>query len=168
MRYMSLLIGSCVLTAGTLAWPAGGFTVGRASAREPAAEAQLHPFRVETVALRVHRLDAMVAFYTEAFGVRFREVDARGIKSQFGRLGEVTLKLVPIRKSVDFEGFQVHQLGINNPQRRCGRRNGDHARRAPRGRDDAGREDHPRRNQGSGWPHDRAVSGPLTSPHLAT
>jgi catechol 2,3-dioxygenase-like lactoylglutathione lyase family enzyme len=113
MRYMSLLIGSCVLTTGTLAWPAVGFTVGRASAREPAAEAQLHPFRVETFALRVHRLDAMVAFYTEAFGVRFREVDARGIKSQFGRLGDVTLKLVPIRKSVDFEGFQVHQLGIN-------------------------------------------------------
>jgi len=57
-------------------------------------------------------MEAMVAFYTEAFGVDFEEVDARGITSQFGRLGEITLKLVPLRKSVDFEGYPSHQLGV--------------------------------------------------------
>jgi hypothetical protein len=43
-----------------------------------------------SVAYRVHRTRAMVAFYTEAFGARFREVDARGIRSQFGEVGSLT------------------------------------------------------------------------------
>jgi catechol 2,3-dioxygenase-like lactoylglutathione lyase family enzyme len=68
-----------------------------------------------TVAYRVHRMPEMVAFYTEAFGARFREVDARGIRSQYGRLGSLTLKFVPIRDSVDFENFPVHQLGFEVP-----------------------------------------------------
>jgi catechol 2,3-dioxygenase-like lactoylglutathione lyase family enzyme len=57
----------------------------------------------------------MVAFYTEAFGDRFREVNARGIHSQFGRVGWLTLKFVPIRDTVDFEGFPVHELGFEVP-----------------------------------------------------
>jgi catechol 2,3-dioxygenase-like lactoylglutathione lyase family enzyme len=68
-----------------------------------------------SVAYRVHRTPAMVGFYTEAFGARFREVDARGIRSQFGEIGSLTLKFVPIRDAVDFDGFPVHQLGFEVP-----------------------------------------------------
>ena len=66
-----------------------------------------------TVAYRVHRMAAMLAFYREAFGIAFREVDTGGgIRSQFGELGGLTLKFVPIRDTVDFENFPIHQLGF--------------------------------------------------------
>jgi predicted enzyme related to lactoylglutathione lyase len=68
-----------------------------------------------TVAYRVHRMAAMVAFYREAFGVEFREVDTGGLRSQFGELGGRTLKFVPIREDVDFDGFPIHQLGLHVP-----------------------------------------------------
>jgi catechol 2,3-dioxygenase-like lactoylglutathione lyase family enzyme len=69
-----------------------------------------------TVAYRVHRVPEMLAFYREAFGFEFSEVGTGGgIVSQFGRLGDLTLKLVPIRDRVDFEGFPVHQLGLEVP-----------------------------------------------------
>ncbi len=67
---------------------------------------------VTTVAFRVHRMDAMVNFYSQAFGVSFREVDTFGLESRFGELGDLTLKFVPLRKEVDFEDFPSHQLGI--------------------------------------------------------
>jgi catechol 2,3-dioxygenase-like lactoylglutathione lyase family enzyme len=70
------------------------------------------PATLRTVAYRVHRMPAMVAFYTEAFGARFAEVNANGIRSQFGVVGPLTLKFVPIRDTVDFDGFPVHQLGF--------------------------------------------------------
>jgi catechol 2,3-dioxygenase-like lactoylglutathione lyase family enzyme len=73
------------------------------------------PATLATVAYRVHRTEQMVAFYSEAFGARFKEVDARGVRSQFGRVGPLTLKFVPIRDGVDFEGFPVHQLGFEVP-----------------------------------------------------
>ncbi len=65
-----------------------------------------------TIAVRVHNMDAMVAFYTEAFGAKFREVDTFGIKSQFGEMAGITLKLVPLRDSADFEGYGSHQPGF--------------------------------------------------------
>jgi catechol 2,3-dioxygenase-like lactoylglutathione lyase family enzyme len=65
-----------------------------------------------TVAIRVHRMEAMVSFYRDAFGLRFREVETGPIRSQFGERDGLTLKLVPIRDSVDFENFPVHQLGF--------------------------------------------------------
>jgi predicted enzyme related to lactoylglutathione lyase len=66
-----------------------------------------------TLAYRVHRMPAMLAFYSEAFGVQFREVDTGGgIVSRFGELNGITLKFVPIRDAVDFEGFPVHQPGF--------------------------------------------------------
>jgi catechol 2,3-dioxygenase-like lactoylglutathione lyase family enzyme len=68
--------------------------------------------RVTTVALRVHDTKAMVAFYSEAFGATFREVDTGTVRSHFGEVGGLTLKLVPIRDAADFEGFPVHQLGF--------------------------------------------------------
>lgn len=49
-----------------------------------AAPAEHSAVSLTSVAYRVHRTRAMVAFYTEAFGARFREVNARGIRSQFG------------------------------------------------------------------------------------
>lgn len=66
-----------------------------------------------SVAIRVHHMQAMVAFYSEAFGAQFHEVDTFGLHSQFGEVAGITLKLVPIREAADFEGFPVHQLGFN-------------------------------------------------------
>jgi catechol 2,3-dioxygenase-like lactoylglutathione lyase family enzyme len=69
--------------------------------------------RLTTVAYRVHRMSAMVAFYREAFGFEFHEVDVGGgLRSQFGTLDSLTLKLVPIRDTVEFEEFPIHQLGF--------------------------------------------------------
>jgi catechol 2,3-dioxygenase-like lactoylglutathione lyase family enzyme len=70
---------------------------------------------LSSVAIRVHKIDAMVAFYSDAFGAQFHEVDTFGIRSKFGDLGDVVLKLVPIRDDVDFEGFPLHQLGFDVP-----------------------------------------------------
>ena len=67
---------------------------------------------IESVAIRVHRIDAMVDFYRDAFGARFTVVDTFGIKSRFATVGGITIKLVPIRDAVDFEGFPSHQLGF--------------------------------------------------------
>jgi predicted enzyme related to lactoylglutathione lyase len=54
----------------------------------------------------------MEAFYAEAFGLQFRTVETGPFRSRFGELRRLTLKLVPIRSEVDFEGFPVHQLGF--------------------------------------------------------
>jgi catechol 2,3-dioxygenase-like lactoylglutathione lyase family enzyme len=67
---------------------------------------------ISSLALRVYNMDAMLAFYSEAFQVQFREVDTYGIKSQFGELDGITLKFVPIREEADFAGFPVHQPGF--------------------------------------------------------
>jgi len=68
--------------------------------------------RLSSVAIRVHHLDSMVRFYSLAFGVHFHEVETFGIQSRFGDLHGLTLKFVPIRESVDFEGYPLHQLGF--------------------------------------------------------
>jgi catechol 2,3-dioxygenase-like lactoylglutathione lyase family enzyme len=65
-----------------------------------------------TVALRTHHQQAMLAFYEEALGVRFRLVRTGQIESRFGELPGLTLKFVPIRPEADFKGFPVHQLGF--------------------------------------------------------
>jgi catechol 2,3-dioxygenase-like lactoylglutathione lyase family enzyme len=67
---------------------------------------------LSSIAFRVHNLDAMLAFYAEAFGVQFHEVDTYGIRSQFGELDGITLKFVPIRDDVDFKEYPVHQPGF--------------------------------------------------------
>ena len=71
--------------------------------------------KLSSIAFRVHNLDAMLAFYSEAFQVEFQEVDTYGIRSQFGDLDGMTLKFVPIRESDDFKGFPVHQPGFVVP-----------------------------------------------------
>lgn len=70
---------------------------------------------ISSIAIRVHNMDAMLTFYAEAFQVQFREVDTYGIRSQFGEMDGLTLKLVPIRESDDFKGFPVHQPGFTVP-----------------------------------------------------
>lgn len=70
---------------------------------------------VSSIAIRVYNMDAMVNFYSKAFGVQFREVNTYGIRSQFGEVGDITLKFVPIRDSDDFKGFPVHQPGFVVP-----------------------------------------------------
>lgn len=71
--------------------------------------------RISSVAMRVANMDAMLAFYSQAFGVKFREVDTYGIRSQFGEIQELTLKFVPLRDEADFKNFPVHQLGFHVP-----------------------------------------------------
>lgn len=68
-----------------------------------------------SIAIRVSNVEAMSAFYSEAFGVEFRDVNTYGIRSQFGEVGGVLLKLVPIRDDADFQGFPVHQPGFVVP-----------------------------------------------------
>src|SRR5215208_253541 len=57
----------------------------------------------------------MLNFYSQAFGIEFREVGTYGIRSQFGEVNGITLKFVPIRDEADFTGFPVHQLGFTVP-----------------------------------------------------
>ena len=66
-----------------------------------------------SVAIRVHNMVSMTAFYSEAFGIRFKEVDTFGIRSRFGDLNGIILKFVPIRDEADFENYPIHQLGLN-------------------------------------------------------
>ena len=82
------------------------------SVAEETAEVIASGGTLQSIAIRVHRLNAMVAFYEEAFGAEFREVDTFGIASQFAEIDGLTIKLVPIRSSTDFEGFPSHQLGF--------------------------------------------------------
>ena len=65
-----------------------------------------------SVALRVHKADAMRAFYAEAFGASFEAVDVGPFQCQFGQIGGLTLKLVPLRDGADFEAYPLHQLGF--------------------------------------------------------
>lgn len=70
---------------------------------------------LSSIALRVHHLDAMVGFYSEAFHMQFHEVDTFGIASQFGEVNGITLKFVPIREDEDFENYPIHQPGFIVP-----------------------------------------------------
>ena len=101
-----------MLVAAMLATAIGGTLNDR---RFPISDLRFSPpaiVALSSVALRVHNMDRMVAFYTEAFGGKFQEVDARGIRSQFGEVGGFTMKLVPIRDAADFTNFPVLQLGF--------------------------------------------------------
>jgi len=75
--------------------------------------------RLTTLACRVRNMEAMVRFYTEAFGAAFQEVDTHGLRCQFGQAGPLTFKFVPIRDAVDFEGFPIHQPGFEVPDVRA-------------------------------------------------
>lgn len=87
---------------------------------EPEAEASAAPTeapaaKVSSVAVRVHHTEAMLDFYSEAFGVEWKAVDLPGLTIYEGNLGDLVIKFVPIREDTDFEGFAVFQLGITVP-----------------------------------------------------
>jgi catechol 2,3-dioxygenase-like lactoylglutathione lyase family enzyme len=71
--------------------------------------------KISSLAIRVSNMDAMLAFYSEAFNVEFQEVDTYGLPSQFGEVDGITLKFVPIRDSDDFKSFPIHQPGFVVP-----------------------------------------------------
>ena len=69
--------------------------------------------KLESIAIQTCRMDPMVQFYSEAFGARFEPFEAGGLACRLGRLPDgAVIKLVPLRASVDFEGFPIHQLGF--------------------------------------------------------
>lgn len=70
---------------------------------------------LQTIALRVHNMEAMTAFYSAAFGVQFRPVQTGPFLSRFGELGDILLKFVPIREAPEFATFPIHQPGIAVP-----------------------------------------------------
>lgn len=70
---------------------------------------------LRSVAVQVHHLQAMVDFYTGAFGIQFQPVETGGFLSQFGSFNGLTIKFVPIRESADFDNFPSHQLGFEVP-----------------------------------------------------
>lgn len=106
MKTFRRMTGTVAVVVATMVIVISGYSRGRSetSMRKNAS--------ITSLALRVHNTDQMLKFYAGAFGVQFREVDARGIRSHFGELGGITLKLVPIRDGSDFEGFPVHQPGF--------------------------------------------------------
>ena len=67
---------------------------------------------LSTLAIQANRVDSMAAFYPQAFGFQFRNVDVHGLPCRFGERNGLELKLVPIRSSPDFDSFPIHQLGI--------------------------------------------------------
>ena len=67
---------------------------------------------ISSLAIRVSNVEAMLQFYSEAFGVQFRKVDTYGIPSHFGEVDGITLKFVPIRDNADFKEFPIHQPGF--------------------------------------------------------
>lgn len=71
--------------------------------------------QLATVALRVHNMEAMTAFYAEAFQVQFKEVNTSGFVSKFGDCNGIMLKFVPIRDEADFENYPIHQPGFTVP-----------------------------------------------------
>lgn len=71
--------------------------------------------QLASIALRVHNMEAMTAFYAEAFQVQFKEVTTSGFVSMFGDFNGITLKFVPIRDEADFENYPIHQLGFTVP-----------------------------------------------------
>jgi len=86
--------------------------VGLAFQQPPSTQVSHDKVAFSSVAMRVKHMERMVTFYTEAFGANFHEVDTNGLRSQFGDVAGITLKLVPIREEDDFDGFPVHQLGF--------------------------------------------------------
>lgn len=48
---------------------------------------------LKSIAIQVCRLEAMVAFYSEAFGVRFEEAEVAGMRAFFGTWDELEIKL---------------------------------------------------------------------------
>ena len=70
---------------------------------------------ITSAALRVHNLEAMLGFYSQAFGITFHKVETSGVTSHLGDLDGITIKLVPIRESANFVDFPEVQFGMMVP-----------------------------------------------------
>lgn len=70
---------------------------------------------ISSVAIRIANVEAMLDFYSQAFGAEFHEVPTYGIRSHFAEVQGITLKFVPIRDEADFRNFPIHQLGFIVP-----------------------------------------------------
>jgi catechol 2,3-dioxygenase-like lactoylglutathione lyase family enzyme len=68
--------------------------------------------RLTSIALQTHHIDEMKAFYDDAFGGEFGEIEVAGLTCWFGQVAGITLKLVPLRPQPDPEGYPLHQLGF--------------------------------------------------------
>lgn len=68
--------------------------------------------RCLSVALRTFRMEAMLAFYHEAFGFAFEARQIGPLEAQFGRLHGFTLKLVPLSNAQERDERPSHQLGF--------------------------------------------------------
>ncbi len=75
---------------------------------EPALEGKL-----VSIAIRVYRMEAMVDFYQEAFGIPFVEKRIGDLESYFGFLGPILFKLVPLSDDQEADEFPTHQLGFH-------------------------------------------------------
>ena len=69
--------------------------------------------RFVSVAIQTCNMKAMEAFYSEAFGGTFKDAQVGPLKCRFGEVAGVQIKLVPLRKAADFEGYPTHQLGFS-------------------------------------------------------
>jgi len=67
---------------------------------------------VKSVEVKCANLDAMVAFYSEAFGTSFKEFAIDGTAFHFGRVDGVLLKFGAGRKKADHDGASHVQLGF--------------------------------------------------------
>lgn len=67
------------------------------------------------VTLRTCRFEELYAFYSFLFYVTFRSEDSGGLSCLVADIGDVQLKLVPLRDEPDFDGYPVHQLGFEVP-----------------------------------------------------
>jgi catechol 2,3-dioxygenase-like lactoylglutathione lyase family enzyme len=67
---------------------------------------------LSSIAMRTYHSEAMINFYSEAFGMQFIPVETGPITSQFAELQGITLKFIPIRDGADFFDYPVHQLGF--------------------------------------------------------
>ncbi len=67
---------------------------------------------LSSVAIRVYRLEAMVGFYQEAFGIAFSEKRVGDITTYFGMLGDIMFKLYPLQEDQEMDEWPTHQLGF--------------------------------------------------------
>ena len=67
---------------------------------------------LSSMAILVYRVEAMVDFYQEAFGIVFTEKRVGDLTAYFGVLDGIVFKLVPLAGERDADEFPTHQLGF--------------------------------------------------------
>jgi predicted enzyme related to lactoylglutathione lyase len=67
---------------------------------------------LRSMTLRVYRMEAMVAFYQEAFGVSMEEKRLETGQAWYGWLGEVMLCFIPLASETEPDEYPALQLGL--------------------------------------------------------